>query len=241
MFQKSNGFDLTGWAYDGENKFDKVVVVSDHKQICSTKPSLKRGDINPNNPESIGFQCNVNYKVTPEPVKLEVYGYLSSKDSYRKLEVIDFVQATLSNKYDDLCYKKYNSDVGAAEAKGIIAGSEHWRVFGVAEKRKCSPFEIKSNDYFQDKKNNTITENIAYELLAKAYHVFISNMWFLVPLAALIMALKRRRFFDYLVNIGYFSFRKDFADIGPGCSWNGACIRDVPCVWNIFIFYFIYI
>lgn len=198
IIQKSNGFDLTGWAYDGENKFDEVVVVSNHKQICSTRPSLKRGDINPNNPESIGFQCNVNYKVTPEPVKLEVYGYLSVKNSYHKLEVIDFVQATLSNKYDDLCYKKYNMDVGVAVARGIITGHEHWRIFGAAEKRKCGPFEIKSNDYFQKKIDNTITENIAYELIAKAYHVFISNMWFLVPIAALIMVFKKEGIFLFI-------------------------------------------
>jgi hypothetical protein len=191
IVQRSYGFDLMGWAYDGKNKFDKVVVISDDKQICSTKPNIKRRDINPESPEFIGFQCNVNYLVTTDPIKLEIYGYLANKDNYHKIEIIDFVEATLSNKYNELCYKKYNIDVRNAENNGVITGYDHWKNHGTAEKRNCSALQIKSKYYLDKQKDNTIIKNNAYEWLANSYNLVISNFWFLIPIAGILMLFIR--------------------------------------------------
>ena len=178
---------MTGWAFDGESKYDQIVIVSAGKKICSSKPNVSRPDINPKSPEFIGFTCNVHYKISSEPINLNIYAIRGNGKYYSKLNIIDFVSSSLSNEYNEKCYLKYNQDVKIAQDKGVISGYDHWKRYGFTEGRRCYSLSLQSEGNKIELSRYSLKNHFLFEFISDVYHVVLSYLWPLIIISLFLM------------------------------------------------------
>jgi hypothetical protein len=132
---------IYGWAYiKNQDKFTDIVATINGYQFCQVAPNISRGDINPESPEGIGFLCAGKYNLQEnQNLYLDIYALNEHKKIKYKLSKTELVQKLSDNQFDERCYIDSNPDVKSIVEAGKITAIEHWKAFGMHEKRNCMP------------------------------------------------------------------------------------------------------